>query len=88
MRCGHAPVLNRAFVNSLDAYQTFIGGLIDRIDLEPPLIAALDAHFGVTFGRRACVVVADDWTGLEVNEFASLIAGQPVYGEALLVDLP
>lgn len=90
MRCGHAPVLNREFPNGLEHFQAFVDGLIDVINIDSALIAALDRMYGVSFGRRACIVVADEMypESMPLNEVASALAGQPVFGDALFVDLP
>lgn len=93
MRPGARPVFDPAFTNSLEAFQRFVGGgereSIDVINVPDDVIAALDARYSTKFGPRACVVVLDDMAGqTEVNELASLIAGQVVLGPALFCDVP
>ena len=90
MRVGHAPVLNRAFPSGLVYFQKFVGGNIDVINLSPATIQEVDTIFKVKFGTRACIVVNDEGMNLELplNRVASIIAGQWVFGPALLCDVP
>ena len=90
LRCGQSPVLVREFPNGLEHFQAFVGGLIDVINLEPATIAEVDSIYQVKSGTRACIVVNDEGINLELplNRVASIIAGQPVFGDALLCDVP
>lgn len=90
MRVGARPRFNPVFENRLEAFQQFVGGLIDVVNVEPEMIAKLDALFQTSFGKRACIVLNDEGINLELplNRWASMIAGQAVFGDCLFCDVP
>lgn len=92
IRVDHEPIVNHEFENELEAYQAFVGGLIEAVHLPRELLDDLEEKFGVTLHSRTVLVCNDDFVGLPLNPIASLIStlagAGPICGDCLLVNLP
>lgn len=86
--------IDREFpVGSLDALQATVGGDVELVPIHHwLLLEAMCAHFRVDLGERPRMLV-DAEARLKkpqpaLNAIATELAGQPVRGDVLLIDLP